>query len=313
MLSQEKQKAIIEALLFVSTQPVPINKMIRRLRAVERAEQSDQSGQSNMSSQPEQAEQPDQAEQIEELEYQEEDVMQQLMQKQQELDSVISASDIKRLLKEIEEELQKDEHGYELVTVAKGYQFRTKYDISEFLKDEKIQAPSRFSPSSLETLAIIAYQQPITRQKIEDIRGVDSGGVLKTLLDKGILRVVGRSEEPGKPLIYGTSKKFLEIFSLNSLKDLPSLQDYHSLQLSQDKEELLEVSKNEDEIFIDDLIDDDMEELSDAERAVLDDLDSSLKNLKEVEKEVIASQKSDESEAVVQESAEISNQELINS
>lgn len=218
------------------------------------------------------------------------DVMRQLMQKQQELEDEITSSDVKDLLDEMAEELKTDNRGLELVAVAKGYQFRTKYEISQWLKDEKIVAPSRFSPSSLETLAIIAYQQPITRQKIEELRGVDSGGVVKTLLEKTIVRVVGRSEEPGRPLVYGTSQRFLEIFGLKNLKDLPSIQDYQSLGMAKDTESERSESDNEG-IFIDDLLDSDLSAaMSEEDDAILGDLDDSLKNLRDVEKDIFASE-----------------------
>lgn len=267
MLSNEKQKAIIEGMMFVSTQPVPLSKMVRKLRKIARQWVK-------------QAGEEDDCETVSD------NILKQLMDKQEELEQEITNSDVKALLKEIEDSLIHEDRGIELVTVAKGYQFRTKYEISLHLKDEKVQTPSRFSPSSLETLAIIAYQQPVTRQKIEEIRGVDSGGVIKTLLEKSILRVIGRSDEPGKPLIYGTSKKFLEIFSLTGLKDLPSLQDYHSLQISQDKDQFAKQAGEMREIKVDDLIEDGLMDMSEVEEEALTDLTESLKHLKQVEKEI---------------------------
>ncbi|MBF0105137.1 MAG: SMC-Scp complex subunit ScpB [Deltaproteobacteria bacterium] len=216
--------------------------------------------------------------------------MQSLLTKQKELEEEITTADVKLLLKEIQDDLGRDDHGIELVAVAKGYQLRTKYEISLYFKNEKVSAPARFSPSSLETLAIIAYQQPVTRNKIEDIRGVDSGGVIKTLLDKGIIRVVGRSDEPGKPLIYGTSLKFLEVFSLNQLKDLPSLADYDSLRLSQDHQQTDNATDEPRHgMMLDDLVEDNYEVLSEEEQAILDDLNASIKDLRKVEKNVLVS------------------------
>ncbi len=215
-------------------------------------------------------------------------VMAQLIKKQQELELEISTADIKAILLEIQDAFSDKNHGIELITVAKGYQFRTKYNISQYLRDEKIQAPSRFSPSGLETLAIIAYQQPVTRQKIEEIRGVDSGGVLKTLLDKDIVRLVGRSEEPGRPLVYGTSRKFLEIFGINQLKDLPNLHDYQSLELSALKsDENAQTDRQSSRIDLSDLLDDGVSHLTEEEEEILGHLDESIKNVRRVEKHIV--------------------------
>lgn len=113
--------------------------------------------------------------------------------------------------------------------VAGGYQFRTKPGSSEWLKRLSVPKPLKLSGPSLETLAIIAYRQPIVRSEIESIRGVDSGGVLKTLLERRLLRIVGRRDEPGQPLLYGTTREFLEVFNLNALSELPTLKDVEEL------------------------------------------------------------------------------------
>src|SRR5258705_6405200 len=83
--------------------------------------------------------------------------------------------------------------------------------------------------AQLETLAIVAYRQPLTRPEVDDIRGVDSGPVLKTLLDRDLVRILGKKDEPGRPLLYGTAPSFLEFFGLKSLKDLPSLREFTEL------------------------------------------------------------------------------------
>src|SRR5208337_4114373 len=101
--------------------------------------------------------------------------------------------------------------------------------------------PYRFSNSSLETLAIVAYRQPITRAEVEYLRGVDSGGVLKTLLEKKMLRILGKKDIPGRPLIYGTSREFLESFNLKDLASLPTLKEVQELtarDLLEQQEEL---------------------------------------------------------------------------
>jgi len=119
--------------------------------------------------------------------------------------------------------------GVVLAEVAGGYQFRTPPENVEFLRRLTRAKPAKFSQSSLETLAIIAYRQPVTRAEIEYLRGVDSGGVLKTLLEKKLIRILGKKDIPGKPLIYGTTREFLELFSLRDLKSLPSLREIRDL------------------------------------------------------------------------------------
>lgn len=130
-------------------------------------------------------------------------------------------SGIHRIQKEYEEESK----GIELVEVAGGYQFRTKPKWAPWISRFKKAKPVKLSQSALETLAIIAYQQPIIRAKIEEIRGVDSGWVLRTLLEKGLIKIMGRKDIPGRPLVYGTTQAFLELFNLKSLSDLPTLKE----------------------------------------------------------------------------------------
>jgi segregation and condensation protein B len=119
--------------------------------------------------------------------------------------------------------------GISLVEVAGGWQFRTRPAFQEYVvRQVKVRA-SRFSPSALETLAIIAYRQPMTRAEVEHLRGVDCGGVLRSLLEKKLVRILGKKDIPGRPLIYGTSKEFLEVFGLKDLKSLPTLREIQSL------------------------------------------------------------------------------------
>lgn len=130
----------------------------------------------------------------------------------------------------IEKEWNEDTNrGIGIVQVAGGYQFRTKPQMAEWLKRLSVPKPMRLSGPALETLAIVAYRQPIVRSEVEKIRGVDSGAVLKTLLDRHIVRIVGRRDEPGQPLLYGTTKDFLEIFNLKALTELPTLKDIEEL------------------------------------------------------------------------------------
>lgn len=139
----------------------------------------------------------------------------------------------KAVLRPIVEELQRQfsasNHGFYLAEVAGGYQFRTAVELAPWLRKLNKERATRFSKAALETLAIIAYRQPATRAEIEYLRGVDSGGVMKTLLDKNLLRILGKKEVPGRPLMYGTSRQFLEFFGLRNLNDLPTLKEFAAL------------------------------------------------------------------------------------
>lgn len=128
------------------------------------------------------------------------------------------------------------ERGFYLAEVAGGYQFRTDPDLAPWLSKLKRERPFRFSTAALETLAMVAYRQPVTRGEIEYLRGVDSGGVVKTLLEKGFLRILGKKDVPGRPLMYGTSKYFLEFFGLKDLGDLPTLKEFTALDPELDPE-----------------------------------------------------------------------------
>lgn len=119
--------------------------------------------------------------------------------------------------------------GFYLAEVAGGWQFRTNPDFQQYVVRLVRTRTARFSPSALETLAIVAYRQPVTRTEVEHLRGVDCGGVLKTLLEKKLVRILGKKDIPGRPLIYGTSKEFLETFGLKDLKGLPTLKEIQAL------------------------------------------------------------------------------------
>lgn len=127
--------------------------------------------------------------------------------------------------------------GVELREVAGGYQLRTRPELAPWLA--RLEAPRavRFSRAALETLAIVAYRQPVTRAELEEVRGVDCGGVLKLLLDRGLVRILGKKDVPGRPLLYGTARKFLEAFGLSSLGELPNLKDIEELLASREGEQ----------------------------------------------------------------------------
>ncbi len=152
--------------------------------------------------------------------------------------SIIDLGEIKidGLVEELRTNYSPENRGIELVEVAEGWQFRTKSQLSEWVKRLNIVKPSKLSVPATETLSIIAYRQPITRAEIDYVRGVDSGGVIKTLLDRRLIKIVGKKELPGRPLVYGTTQEFLEVFSLKDISALPNLQDLK--QMSSAEEEL---------------------------------------------------------------------------
>ena len=136
---------------------------------------------------------------------------------------------IRGALAELEADCRSGERGVLLVQVAGGYQLRSRPEHADFIRRLKREKPVRYSPSFLETLAIIAYRQPVTRAEVEYLRGVDSGGVLKNLLDKRLIRILGKKDIPGKPLIYGTTREFMEVFGLKDLASLPTLKEIQEL------------------------------------------------------------------------------------
>jgi len=142
------------------------------------------------------------------------------------------------LLTELKQRFAPGRQGFYLAEVAGGYQFRSDSDLSGWLAKLHHERPPRFSPAALETLAIIAYRQPITRAEVEYLRGVDSGGVLRTLLERNFVRILGKKDVPGRPLMYGTHAHFLEFFGLNSLNDLPTLKEFSALDAELAQESL---------------------------------------------------------------------------
>ncbi len=134
-------------------------------------------------------------------------------------------SDIKNSLKILQHDYDSLERSFSLKEVAGGYQFRSRPEYGSYILRMYQKTPNRLSKAAIETLAIIAYKQPIIRQEVERLRGVDVGGILRTLMEKGLIKIMGRKELPGRPLIYGTTKRFLEVFDLKDLSSLPKLKE----------------------------------------------------------------------------------------
>lgn len=153
-------------------------------------------------------------------------------------DKPMKASELARLasapvkqVREILDELKtrSADHGIVLSEVAGGWLFRTNVQYAPFVRELTSERPVRLTRAQTETLAIAAYRQPITRPEIDDIRGVDSGATLKLLLERDLVRILGKKDEPGRPILYGTTAQFLEFFGLKSLKDLPTLREFTEL------------------------------------------------------------------------------------
>ena len=146
----------------------------------------------------------------------------------------------------------------QILQVAEGYQLCTRHDYSnwvrKFLKFDKTR---KLSQPSLDTLSIIAYKQPLTKAEVEEIRGVDSSGVVRTLLEKKIISPGGRKKVPGRPIMYRTTRKFLEYFGLKDLSDLPTLEDFKESELED------QIPPDQTTLPFDELSGDDSEEMAD--------------------------------------------------
>ena len=175
MLDVQELKSIIEAMLFVSQEPLSLDRLATLLSEVPKAE----------------------------------------------LDGA---------LRSLQQDYNQPGRGLHLVEIAGGFRMVTRQDCAPWVKRlEKVKPAPKLSRSALETLAIVAYKQPVVRAEIEHIRGVEASGVLRTLLERKLVRMVGRKEMPGRPIMYGTTKLFLEHFGLGDLSDLPPLREFKEL------------------------------------------------------------------------------------
>jgi segregation and condensation protein B len=276
-------KSLLETLIFVSEGPVKVGELLEALEAWESAafpEIPDTAGESGESDRDPEAQ------------------LQAAVRRETEK---LSRVDVQEALAQIERDYRETpERGILLVEVANGWQFRTRPENAAILRGLLQTKPVKLSKPSLETLAIVAYRQPITRAEIDAIRGVDSGGVLKTLLEKNLVRIVGKKDEPGKPMLYGTAQEFLELFQLKSLKDLPALKEFREL------EEEFHRKAGQEGVVVENV--DDAEEdsgfsldaapvrealgaLETEEEQEIEDLETSLKELRKLERDVFAEEK----------------------
>lgn len=144
----------------------------------------------------------------------------------------VERKEILSILRDLQEEYSASGRGFRLAEVAGGYQMRSSRDNAEWVKKLQRGKPTRLTRATLETLSIIAYKQPISRPEIEDVRGVDVDGVLTTLMERRLIRIVGRKDVVGRPFLYGTTPEFLETFNLKDLSDLPTLKEIEGMTVA---------------------------------------------------------------------------------
>jgi segregation and condensation protein B len=143
----------------------------------------------------------------------------------------VDKATIESALRELQSEFETQNRGIRLAEIAGGYQLRTPKANADWVKKFLGGRPARMGKATLETLAIIAYRQPITRAEIEAIRGVDVDGVIATLLERNLIRAVARKDVPGRPFLYGTTPEFLQLFNLQDLSHLPTLKEMEEISL----------------------------------------------------------------------------------
>jgi segregation and condensation protein B len=152
-------------------------------------------------------------------------------------DQEVTEEVVQQLIDELATDYLKNS-ALEIRHVAEGYQIATKPEYSEYVRRlYRERTALRLSPAALETLAIIAYRQPVTKAEIEETRGVDCSAVLETLLEKKLIKIVGRKEVIGRPLLYGTTQEFLKYFGLTSLSDLPPLEQFIEQNIEEEQQE----------------------------------------------------------------------------
>ncbi len=168
----------------------------------------------------------------------------------QRLAEVIDNADkreVSAALDEIRTDLETNRRGMRLVEVGGGFQLRTAKENADWVKKLLGGRPARMSRATLETLAIIAYRQPVTKAEIESIRGVDVDGVINTLLERNLVRAVGRKDVPGRPFLFGTTPEFLQLFNLKDLTELPVLKGTDEIRLPEPVAEMIPTEIVEEE------------------------------------------------------------------
>ncbi len=151
----------------------------------------------------------------------------------------VDRQSLQDILTELQQEYENQSRGIRLVEVAGGYQLRTAKANADWVKRFLGGRPARMGKATLETLAIVAYRQPITKAEVEAIRGVDVDGVIATLLERNLIRAVARKDVPGRPFLYGTTPEFLQLFNLKDLSHLPTLKEMEEISLPEIPGEVL--------------------------------------------------------------------------
>jgi segregation and condensation protein B len=146
-----------------------------------------------------------------------------------ELTPGLKPAKVKEVVAELGREYAEQQRGFEIWEVAGGYQLRTCPDLAPYVRQLHKERALRLSRAAIETLSVIAYKQPVTRAEVENIRGVDVGAVLRSVVERGLVRIAGHREVPGRPMLYGTTRRFLEVFGLERLDDLPTLRQIDEL------------------------------------------------------------------------------------
>lgn len=307
-----KLKSFLESLIFVSETPLKVSDMLVAVQnyeeetnkspQVEAAEEEGEAGESV-----EAAVAPAEVEVSEIESAAPADAAAQLSAAAAKEEEKTSRADIQQALAELSQEyLDNSARGILLGEVAGGWQFRTRPENAVILRQFYQPKPAKISKPSLETLAIVAYRQPVTRVEIDAIRGVDSGGVLKTLLEKNLVRIVGKKDEPGKPMLYGTTQDFLELFQLKSLQELPTLKEFRELEEEFQRktagegvvvENTDEASDEEESLLEGEGVQQMIAALDEEEEEAFSDLEASLKDLRDVERGIFAEEKAEEKAA----------------
>jgi segregation and condensation protein B len=158
----------------------------------------------------------------------------------------VNKETILTLLQELQNDLEAPSRGLQLVEVAGGYQLRTAKVNADWVKKFLGGRPARMGRATMETLAIIAYRQPITKAEIESIRGVDVDGVITTLLERNLIRAVARKDVPGRPFLYGTTAEFLQLFNLKDLTELPTLKETDEISLPEISRDVIPLEQSEE-------------------------------------------------------------------
>jgi segregation and condensation protein B len=168
------------------------------------------------------------------------------LQRLEEMLDGANREEIRSVLDELQRELESHRRGVRLVEVAGGFQLRTAKVNADWVKKLLGGRPARMSRATLETLAIIAYRQPVTKAEVEAIRGVDVDGVVNTLLERGLIRAVARKDVPGRPFLYGTTPEFLQLFNLKDLSHLPTLKEMEEITLPEPPGKVVPLDINEE-------------------------------------------------------------------